>query len=290
MKLFHTGSTFALLHRAGTFAFACALSIAGTAAADVTDFGGHTERFKGGGDKIPPQCSINVPKAAQEPFTIKWYCIDDNAGSQDIRTELWMFRKDSPASELVGNFLGFPAAALIDEKTLHTATIAEGLPVRFRLLAKDRAGITTVSPVITVGSVDTSLDTCTLDGSTEGPESTDEVTGVPAASVRSTNVPVEVAETGENQLTIKSAKPAAASPCEIDSYCSDDSEISFELVLSMTEDAETQTGTITVNPAGQSVEISGEAKVDGIKLSSVSLTGETTVDGAAATLSLTCSQ
>ncbi|MCC6953694.1 MAG: hypothetical protein IT290_06215 [Deltaproteobacteria bacterium] len=269
---------------------AIALTLAASANAEITDFGGHTERFKGGGDKIPPQCSINVPKASQEPFTIKWYCIDDNAGSQDIRTELWMFRKDSPASELVGNFLGFPAAAYIDEKTLHTATVAEGLPVRFRLLAKDRAGITTVSPVITVGATDTSLDTCTLEVNTEGTESTGDTTGVPAASVRATNVPVEVTESGENQITIKSAEPAGATPCELDSFCSDDSEVSFELTLTLDEAAESQTGTITINPAGQSVELSGEAKVEGIKLSSISLTGETTVETVPATVSLNCSQ
>ena len=77
--------------------------------ADTTDFGGYPERFKGAGDRIPPRCQIDLPRASAEPFFVKWNCTDDNAEPSDIRSEVWIYRKGAPTGALLQNFLGFPA-------------------------------------------------------------------------------------------------------------------------------------------------------------------------------------
>lgn len=253
------------------------------------DFGGYQERFKGAGDNVPPECQIDVPQAASEPFFIKWNCIDDNALQQDIQTELWIYRKNEEASEQVVKYLGFPAAAYIDTTILKATSIQEGLPVSFRLLARDRAGITTVSNFLVVSKQASVLSNCTLNVTTEDTASTGSTTGLSESEATLSNVSVSSQEVGDSGLRLFTATPLAASPCDISSVCSEDEEVSFDTTLTVSESS-TTSGTLRVSPGSVSAEVTGTVAVtDGVLISSVDVTGTTTIEGQEASLSLKCS-
>lgn len=253
------------------------------------DFGGYEERFKGAGDNVPPECQIDVPQAATEPFFIKWNCIDDNALQQDIQTELWIYRKNEEASEQVVKYLGFPAAAYIDATALKAASVQEGLPVSFRLLARDRAGITAVSTFLVVSKQASVLSNCTLNVTTEGTASTGSTTGLSESEATLSNVSVSSQEVGESGIRLFTAIPVAASPCDISSVCSDDEEVSFDTTLTVSDSSQAS-GSLRVSPGNVSAEVTGTVTMtDSVLISSVDVTGTTTIDGQNASLSLKCS-
>ena len=257
--------------------------------AETTDFGGYSERFKGGGDKIPPRWQIDVPSASTEPFFVKWNCTDDNADSQEIRTELWLYRAGAPTGELVANFLGFPASVLVNEGLLGVTTFRQGLPISLKLLARDRAGITTISPSITVRAQDNSLTTCDLNISTEGTESTGGTTGTPSSSVNVDDAKVNVTQPSETQLGVASAGSLLGDPCDIDSVCFDNSRLTFSSSLALNAEGDA-TGTVTIVPGNLVVNVTGSSSVDGVNLQSLAVSGDTTIDGADATVTLNCNR
>ncbi len=260
--------------------------------AETTDFGGYPERFKGAGDRIPPRCQIEVPRASAEPFFVKWNCTDDNAEPSDIRTEVWIYRKGAPTGALLQNFLGFPAAVRIDESVLETATFKDGLPVSVKLLAKDRAGNVTISPILQVNAQDNSVDTCTLKIVTEETESSGSTTGVPSLTVNLSDAEVNVQQSTTEKFQVGTTVAQTAGTCEIDSVCFDENRVTFNANLALnTESAETTvTGTLTVVPGSLVVDVSGTTTVDGVLLRSLELTGTTTIGGAETAVTLSCNQ
>lgn len=265
------------------------LVAAGSAIAETTDFGGFSERFKGGGDKIPPRCQIDVPTASAEPFFVKWNCTDDNAASQEIRSELWLYRKGAPTGELIANFLGFPASVRIDEGLLGVGAFAEGLPISLKLLARDRAGITTISPSFVVRAQDNTLNDCDLTIETAASESNGDTTGTPSETVSVTGANVNVSQTGDNQLSVSTAGSVLASPCEINAVCFDNSRLTFSASLTLEADG-TSSGAITVVPGSIVASVKGTTTVDGVNLKALEVSGETTVDGTNATVTLSCNR
>ncbi|MBP9837546.1 MAG: hypothetical protein KBC84_02420 [Proteobacteria bacterium] len=258
--------------------------------AETTNFGGYNERYKGGGDKIPPSCTVDIPKASTEPFFIKWYCVDDNSTPEQLRTELWMYKKGSEAGELVKNFLGFPASVQIDEGLLGVTTFTDGLPVSFKLLAKDSAGITTISPIITVSAQDISLSTCDVTIKTAAVESTTESTGTPELEVFINDAKVNVVESQDKKIVVSTSGKAHADTCQIESICSNDDFITFTTSVSGQNTEDTTTGTATFAPGNVSAKLSGTSSFNSLSLEELDLKGETTIDGTAATVTLNCSK
>ncbi len=265
---------------------AAALFVAAYAVAETTDFGGFSERFKGGGDKIPPRCQIDLPTASTEPFFVKWNCTDDNAAPEEIRSELWVYRNGAPAGDLVANFLGFPASVHIDEGILGVANFTDGLPVGIKLLARDRAGITTISPLFTVRAQDNNVSTCSLSINKEGTEASGGTTGTPSESVDVGSANVNVTQSSASQVSVAAAGSLLASPCEIDSICHDDSRLTF--TSNLTISGTSANGTVSVTPGNLVVNVTGSATVDGVMLETFNVSGETTIEGKDATLSLSC--
>lgn len=276
----------------------CAAAVIGLAAgvpraaADTTDFGGHPDKFKGAGDKIPPRCQIDIPRATTDPFFIQWNCTDDNADAQDIRSELWIFRKGAPAAVLLAPFLGFPASVRIDESVLQAASVADGLPASFRLVAIDRAGITSLSPILTVAAQDNSVDTCTLRVTTDATASTGSTTGSPELTVLLDDAAVNVNQLTNTSFRVASKTEAQADPCEIDVLCFDESNVRFESSLSTSDDdgATAVKGTVSIIPGSLTVEVEGTTELDGVILRSLEASGRTRINGADADVTLTCNQ
>ncbi|MFN8392625.1 MAG: hypothetical protein U0136_20195 [Bdellovibrionota bacterium] len=264
-------------------------SLPRSANAETTDFGGYSERFKGGGDKIPPRCQIDVPTASTEPFFVKWNCTDDNADAQDIRTELWLYRNGAPTGELVANFLGFPASVKIDEGLLGVTEFRQGLPVSIKLLARDKAGITSISPAIVVRAQDNAVTTCSLNIETQATESTGATTGIPSLQVTASDAAVTVSQPSESQLGISSVGSVNADPCEISTVCFNDSLVSFSSSLSLSSDSKAS-GTVSIVPGSLIVNVSGTSSVNGTTLNQLSVSGTTTINGASSTVTLSCSK
>ncbi len=265
---------------------AALLGIAATAFAETTDFGGFSERFKGGGDKIPPRCQIDLPTASAEPFFVKWNCTDDNAAAEEIRTELWLYRNGAPTGDLIANFLGFPASVRIDEGLLGVGTFSAGLPIGVKLLARDRAGITTISPLFTVRAQDNNVSTCSLSITTEGTESSGSTTGTPAENVQVSSANVNVSQSSASQVSVQAAGSVLANPCEIDAVCFDDSRLTFTSNLNIAGD--TAAGTVTISPGSLVVQVNGSTTVNGVMLETLDVSGETKIQGADATVNLSC--
>lgn len=272
--------------------FICSLFCANSSYAIDLDFGGYDDRFRGGGDHEPPECQINYPLSASAPFVIKWNCEDNDAPQENITTELWMYRNNSPRSFLVDTFLGFPAAAGIDENLLgvNIEDFADELPLTFRLVARDRAGSGSISPkfVVTKQSSVSGITKCSINITTEATETTETTTGIPELSVTSNSIDVSSQNTGTLSLRINSPISAKASPCEIDSICTNDD------LISLTINAESSTsgvlsGTAAISPGNVSVEISGTAEItNGTTISGLSAEGSTVIDELNATLEVSC--
>lgn len=282
-KISHTLAAVTLLSMAG---------LAHSAYAETTDFGGFSERFKGRGDKIPPRCQIDLPTTATEPFFIKWNCSDDNAAAGEIRTELWLYRNGAPAGELIANFLGFPASVQIDQGLLRTEKLTDGLPASFKLVARDRAGIATISPLFTVRAQDNALSLCSLTVHEDSTSSSGSTTGSPSADVETGDSSVNVTQTSTTQLGIATKGSVVGSPCEIDAICSNDTLITFSsnLTLGSGNDAGKAEGTVSIIPGSLVVNVSGTASVNNSQLQSVNVTGTASIEGRDATVSLTCNR
>jgi len=269
------------------------LALAGTSAlADTADFGGHPDKFGGGGDKTPPRCQINVPRAATSAFFVKWDCNDDVSSDNEIRTELWIQRLGASAPRKIGDFLGFPASVQIDESILHSATVTDGLPASFRLLARDRAGIGAFSPVFTVQQQDNSLDSCDLVLVTDTTEADGGSTGLPALTVSVNNAAVQTQQSNSNDVAITTIEEVVASPCEITEICGDpdsgDNEVQFGSTLVIGSDDASVTGSVNITPGDVLVEVEGSAVVSESELASISTTGTTIIDGVVTNVTFNC--
>ncbi len=260
------------------------------ALADKTDFGGSEQDFSGRGDNIPPECQIDVPRAASGPFFVKWNCTDNEADRSMIRSELWIFRNDPNdlVSRQIEQFLGFPAAAFIDETQLGVTDFAEGLPISVRLIARDRSGNAAVSPVITVRAQDNSLSTCDVTVITEGTDSDGSTTGIPSLTTFIDNASVVATQVATTTTSLGTTSSVTADPCEIDGICSAGSDLTFSSVVTVLTDS-TATGTLTIT-GSLFAEISGSAVLDSGVITRLDLTGDTTIDNTAATVTLSCTQ
>ena len=258
------------------------------ASAETTDFGGYSDRFKGAGDKIPPRCQIDVPTASTTPFFVKWNCSDDNADPSEIRTELWLYRNGSPAGELVANFLGFPASVQIDEGLLGVTNFTAGLPLSVKLLARDRAGITAISPSFVVRAQDNTVSSCSLTIQTEATESTGSTTGSPSSTVHVSSANVTVTQPSDTQVAVAAAGSLLGDPCDINSICFDNSRLTFTSSLTFSSSDSTANGTVSVVPGSLVVSVSGSTASEGVMLTSFDVSGATKIDGVDATLTLKC--
>ena len=289
--------------RLGSFRFFCrlavlfSLALSSNVAAEKQVFGGHPDRFKGGGDKVPPECAIDLPRAAGAPFYVKWYCEDnfqdtDPEGPDYIRTELWIYRKGEGRGRLVDSFLGFPASVYVDEGLLQVQNFSEGLPVSFRLYSRDRSGTGSVSPKYTVHLRDSALERCRLKVKTEKTASTETTTGKPSMLVDTGSVEVSVTrstEAGKTEIGISSPLEIELDEanCQIFQFCQEDSTLRFNSALSLDENNKVSGG-VRLHPGDLSVTVSGQANYSGAIVESLSAAGKTEIDGAKADLSLSC--
>lgn len=253
--------------------------------AEPIDFGGYDARFKGDGDLEPPKCQLNVPSYASAPFTIMWNCEDNECSKDEIKTSLWMLKKGAEVPVKVGEFLGFPAAVNINEELVDQAVFSNALPLSFRLVATDRAGITALSPYATAVFDSGQVKICNLTIKTLQQESTEETTGTPEMTVEVKDARVNSQESGTNLLIINTKSAVLADPCEIDQVCDNDSKVSFRATLSTTSAESNTTGTLTILPGDITLDIEGTVNNEITQVS-----GETTVeDDIPATVSLECS-
>lgn len=258
-----------------------------SASAQLLDFQG--DKFKGAGDKRPPKCEVSKPASVNEPFSITWSCEDDDTDAEEIRTELWVYRSFDPGGKLVGNFLGFPAAAWIDETTLEATPFTSGLPVSFRLLARDRAGNASITSDFTITEKSDSLSSCSLAIVTEETESTDTTTGIPSSAVTLTDVSISTQDAGTNNLTITSLSKDLASPCEISDICEDDNRVIFSASI-ITSGTTVSGGTLTTTPGDTiTTKLTGTVDRSGNSITGVDVTGTGEIDDLSAEITLSCS-
>lgn len=258
--------------------------------ADTSDFGGYSERFKGKGDREPPQCQLEAPASAAEEFFIQWNCADNYCPVDDIRTELWVLRKDATVPRKVTEFLGFPASVQINTGLLEAATIEEGLPASFRLVATDRAGNSTVSPYVTVlsGEDTEASTTCSLQVVTEATASTGSTTGVPSMTVLLSDAPVTVRQnSNESSLEILTTSATTAETCEITTLCENNNKLTFDLTLTDVTSSGTA-GTIIISPGSVDSSLTGTSSISGTAITTLNMTGTAVIDETNATVTLTC--
>lgn len=271
------------------------LAPASVAIAETRDFGGYAERWKGAGDKIPPQCQVNAPTAAEADFAVKWNCVDDNPENtppEKMRSRFWIRRSADTRWRLVDTFLGFPAAVTVDRSILGIAPDAEfksGLPLALRVEAWDVAGNATFSPTMTISGQDNSLDTCSLQIVTVATESTGDTTGAPSLTVALNDSAVATSDLGQEQIQIATTAPAEAATCEIGALCSDDDELTFDITLTLGDDGQAS-GTLLVIPSALRVDLAGPIQLTDSVLRSANLSGTTEIDGQEANVTLSCAQ
>jgi len=262
---------------------------------EVTQNGGYAERFRGRGDRVPPLCGFDIPGGASEPFFVKWYCEDDYTDSQDIRSELWLYRDGASRGVLLENFLGFPAAAFIDQSTLQVTKFSEGFPVSFRLVARDKAGNEVITPLRTVFRQDNGVDKCSVQiqqtvTDTGIETTTGSSTSTSIKSVIIDNAMVTSSQSAETSLHVLSSPETSASTCEIESICGDGTGVTFEMSLTFDEAGTSATGTFSLNPGDVAADVAGKAQVNEAILSQVDVSAETFIDDNIATVEITCSQ
>ena len=266
-------------------------SAAVTAHGETLDFGGTAEKYKGSGDKTPPQCQINYPTASVEPFFIKWYCVDDIADTLDIKTEVWIYRKGSPVGQLLTSFLGFPASLKVDESLLHVTNFSEGLPVSFRFVASDRSGNTTMTQLLTIQAQDNSVSTCNLSVVAAASESSGSTTGLPEQKATIVDSPVLVSQTTSSNLQVSNKTKETSKTCQIDSICADSSQLSYKGDLSFDSGSTSSlSGEVTVTPGDLTVEVTGTGTLSNQQLQSLEVSGTTTFEGRETTVTLSCSK
>lgn len=290
----------------GIISLICLLVFTTAGSSETSDFGGHPDRFKGGGDRTPPRCQIDLPRASTEPFFIKWNCTDDVSPEDEIRSELWIMRKDAVAAEKLSSFIGFPASVYIDSGILRQDVFADGLPASFRLVAYDRAGIAVITPFLPVLGQDNSVDTCDLLIVTEPTEADGGTIGQPSQTLSVSDAQVLSRQTTNSDLSVQTTQKVAASPCEITDLCEDKQQVTFESSLTVTsedssdqDDSDSGTltpgtknlmGSLSLSPGNLLVSLSGEGQVSAGALESFEVSGNTVIDGASATVTLSCEQ
>lgn len=257
--------------------------------ADTTDFGGYSDRFRGDGDKQPPRCQIDIPRASTTPFFISWNCVDDAASPDEIRTELWMLRKNANAPVKVADFLGFPASVRVDEGLLGAASMSDGLPASFRLLARDRSGVASLSPFLNVSAQDNNLSSCDLQITTEAGEAD---VGGSTMSVVAQSVPVRVSQRENTDLNLETSAATAATPCEIAALCQSETEGANQIAFAatLTTSGSTISGELSVNSGALVAQLSGTTDIANAALGSFQASGKTTIQGSVADVNLVCRQ
>lgn len=257
----------------------------------IFDFGGNIERYKGRGDRVPAQCQVGAPTAAGGPFKVLWNCTDNDTSPEEIKTEVWVQRKNSNSWDLYKSFLGFPAGLNVDANVLMAASVREGLPASFRVVAIDRAGNATFSPTVTVAPGQAEIVTCDLAVTTAGTDTdeTGETTGIPSQSVILSGVTSDVISNSDTAFIFKSSAAGAASPCEISSVCENNGSVEFSGSGTIATDS-TATGDIIVSPGGVVASLTGAISKGSTtgSVTSLELSGETTVEDVPATVELTC--
>ena len=259
-----------------------------TSYADTSAFGGYIERFKGAGDRVPPQCVVDIPSAAASPFFIKWNCEDDESMSDELRSEVWIYRNGEPRGFLAGSFIGFPASLFVDEAVAREETFTNSLPLRFRLIVRDRAGLAAVSPFIVVSRQDNSVDECSLFLATEATLSDGSTTGIPSLVVSVDDSTLDI-QSDSTSLSVNSLGSEAASTCEITSVCEDDDNVSFSGSFSL-DSLGNASGTLSISPGSPTVSLSGTATLTDSILERVQLSGTTIIDDLETTVTLDCSK
>lgn len=271
------------------------------ASADTYDIGGGSERFKGGGDQTPPECQFDVPRSATEPFFIKWNCTDDVSDPDQITTELWFLKNGAEVPVKFASFLGFPASVQFNAQNLEADDVASGLPAAFRLIARDRAGVATISPFVIVSAQDNSLDQCTVSVVREGTESSGGTTGTPSTSILISNIDVTTQQGNNTSVRIMSDEVQSASPCEIESLCdeSQDNAVRFDSTVQLSvisgsttsDGSRTVTGGINLSPGSVSAsDLTGTGTVQNSVLTALSASATTFIDGVETEIDISCSQ
>jgi hypothetical protein len=220
--------------------------------AEVTEFGGHPARFKGNGDLQPPLCHIEAPTQANSPFFIQWNCTDNESSPDELRSEVWLVRKNAPIPYKVTDFLGFPASVRIEKEhlidftgmeshesheILRQTSFEELLPVGIRLLVRDRSGNASLSPVLTVeagSSPDSgpSLSRCSLLMQTNPVPASIEFSGAPALFAEARSFPITSLSTISGFPSLRSSRAIRFDSCEIDEICpSGIPEYQFQLTM-----------------------------------------------------------
>jgi len=261
------------------------------ALSETIDIGGHDERFRAGGDQTPPECTLDLPRAATSPFFAQWDCSDDVSSKDEITTELWFLKNGATVPKKIASFLGFPASVQFTAENLEAATVAQGLPAAFRLVARDRAGVATISPFVIVSAQDNSVDECTVSLVRAATLSTGGTTGTPATSILLSNVDVENQQGNSTNVRIFTENTASADPCEIAAICDDASnnELSFNINADLSSNT-AATGTFTLSPGSTSSRLTGTSTVSDAVLTNLRLEGTTTIDGVSTAIDVNCSQ
>lgn len=277
------------------FFVALLVVIAADAWADNILFGGYPERFKGKGDRIPPDCQVTFPAAAAEPFFILWNCVDNAAEHDDLRSELWIRRSNDSAWELIKTFLGFPASIQVTPELLRAETVAAGLPAEFRLVGVDKAGNVSISKSFSIAPSSESVLLCDIEVITEQTETSSDgtTTGEPTESVVLSDVGTTPNSSASGSVTLSSVQESQAAPCEISDLCEGTNGLAFTATLSTSESSET-TGTVVLDPGGEdispvTIDVTGTVTQGESSVSDVSLEGTTTFGDKSASFTMNCS-
>lgn len=273
---------------------------AGAATAQTTEFGGHDARFKGDGDREPPLCNVEAPSNANEPFFIKWNCTDNESGPDELRSEVWMLRNGAQIPLKVADFLGFPAsvriekAHLIDQSKLLTeedkiATEEKDfqsfLPIGIRMLVRDRSGNASLSPVLIVEPGSSIISRCSVNIRTEQQLASLQTSGIPSLEARSVNIPVQTLSSNLGSRTVNSKESFGFNPCQIDFLCNSEDMYTLNLVTNNqaggTLSLLSKSNSLSSIPMNNSLRVSDSPD-------SISLRGETTIDGINSEVFLTC--
>lgn len=271
---------------------------------EVTEFGGYHARFKGDGDLQPPECQVDVPLQANESFFIQWNCNDNESSPDELRSEVWIVKKNSPIPNKIADFLGFPAsvkiekAHLIDESQIQSdidrnrvqdQSFESFLPIGIRLVVRDRSGTASLSPVLTVeaGSPTTSGSSCKLSVQTDPVPSSIDFTGMPALYMEADSISSSTSSTIAGNTTVRSSQSFTFNTCEIQEICSNPSA-SFNFQFTLQNNS---SGTLTLlenNGTQTSVPLQGTAQQEG-RSSSINMNGKTNLSsGVGANFSLIC--
>jgi hypothetical protein len=200
-------------------------------------------------------------------------------------------RNGEKIPQKIADFLGFPASVHIDENVLRSEDVPSGLPAAFRLVARDRAGVATISPFLAVAAQDNSIDECSVQVIRNAVASSGGTSGTPATSLLVSNAEVVTQESSPDNIRIFTVSSVLADPCEIADICDNtsDNKVTFNISADISNTSEVS-GSISLSPGTTSSTFSGSATVEDSVLTGLSLNGSTVIDGASATVNISCSQ